>query len=148
VFLPVAVALAARAELPERAAALDDGRTVVVATEQAPPWLVAGVVPGGEDRIRLVARRNGRLDLDLRLAESRAVATSLLEWEGWRAEADGRALETLPLFGAFLGFRAPAGESRVVLAYRPPGFAAGAAVSAAAGALLLGAALASRRRRS
>ncbi len=148
VFLPAAVVVAARAELPERAAALDDGRTVVVAAEQAPPWLVAGVQPSGEDRIRLVARRNGRLELDLRLAASRAVATSLLEWEGWRAAADGRALETLPLFGAFLGFRAPAGESRVVLAYRPPGFSAGAAISAAAGALLLGAALAPRRRRS
>ena len=60
------------------------------------------------------------------------VATSLVEPEGWRAEAGGAILERAELFGAFFGFRAPAGAGRVVLSYRPPGLATGTALAACA----------------
>ena len=52
--------------------------------------------------------------------------------KGWRAEAGGEVLERAALFGAFLGFRAPAGARRVVLSYRPPGLATGTALAACA----------------
>ncbi len=147
VFLPRVIALAPRAELGARAAALADGRDVVVAAEDAPADLARGGEPSGDDRVELVARRDGRLELALDLAAPRLVATSLLEWEGWRVESGGRALERVPLFGVFLGFRAPAGASRVVLTYRPPGLALGGALAGGAALVLLAVARAPRRRR-
>jgi len=148
VFLPRALELVPRAELGARTAELADGRDVVVAAEQAPAWLTASMASAGPDRVDLVAHRDGRLELDLELAAPRLVATSLLEWEGWRVESAGRALERVPLFGAFLGFRAPAGASRVVLAYRPPGLALGGGLALGAALALAAVARAPRRRRA
>jgi hypothetical protein len=137
VFLPEAIACAPRAELGEQVAALAAGSTVVIADEERPPWLEPGPLGGGSERVAIASHGDGRLELDLDTAAPRLVATSLLEPEGWRAESGGRALETVPLFGAFLGFRAPAGESRVVLRYRPPGLLPGCALAAFAALALV-----------
>ena len=133
VFLPDRVDRVPGAGLARAAAGLDSGRAPLVAAESAPPWLAGGALRRPEDRARLVAHRDGRLEVELELAEAGPVATSLLEPEGWRVEANGARLESLPLFGgAFFGFRAPAGASRIVLRYRPPGLVPGAALAALA----------------
>lgn len=54
---------------------------------------------------------------------------------GWTVEGGGRPLRTLMANGAFLGIRVPAGRTRIVCRYRPPGFRTGLAISA--GSLLL-----------
>ena len=64
---------------------------------------------------------------------------------GWSAEADGQPLPTLRADGAFLAVRVPAGETRLVCRYLPPGFREGLAVSTVTA--VLAAALAARRRR-
>jgi hypothetical protein len=60
-------------------------------------------------------------------------------WErGWSAESGGDAVEVLPVNGALLGVRLGPGEGRLRLRYRPPGIAAGAALSFAGLAALAG----------
>lgn len=136
-FLPVALAPAPAAELGRHAAALADPRAVIVAADQEPAWLAT--LPAGSvgDEVALRERRDGRLVLHTRLAEPRLVATSLLEPEGWRVTARGRRLPTVPLFGAFLGLLAPAGEATIEIVYRPPGLTAGLALAGTAAAALL-----------
>ncbi len=146
VFRPASVALVPRAELGQRTAELASGSAPLVAAESAPSWLGAGGRPRDGDRVEIVAHRDGRLEVDLALADGGLVATSLVEPEGWRAEAGGAILERAELFGAFFGFRAPAGASRVVLSYRPPGLATGTALAACAFVALVGAGLRRRLR--
>ncbi|HEY2798582.1 MAG TPA: YfhO family protein [Thermoanaerobaculia bacterium] len=51
---------------------------------------------------------------------------------GWSADSAGQPLPTLLVNGAFLGVRIPAGDTRLVCRYLPPGFRKGLAASALA----------------
>jgi hypothetical protein len=64
---------------------------------------------------------------------------------GWSADAGGQPVPTLLVDGAFLGIRIPAGETRLVCRYLPPGFRKGLVLSAVSA--VLAAALWLRRRR-
>jgi hypothetical protein len=65
------------------------------------------------------------------------VVTSLLQDGGWSAGTDsGRSLPVALANGPFLAFSVPPGEHRVRLRYATPGFASGAAVSAATALIL------------
>ncbi|MET0619093.1 MAG: YfhO family protein, partial [Thermoanaerobaculia bacterium] len=61
------------------------------------------------------------------------IATTLPDWPGWRAEADGGspALRIETVNHAFVGMWLPAGKHRVRLTYRPPSFALGLGALAA-----------------
>jgi uncharacterized membrane protein YfhO len=69
--------------------------------------------------------------------EPTLVATSVTAWPGWKLELDGSRSELVGYNHAFLGFRVPAGRHTAVLRYRPDGFVAGAAISAATLAIVL-----------
>jgi hypothetical protein len=96
--------------------------------------------------VSIEAYRPERLDLSVDAGWSAVVGTSIPRWPGWKLEIDGRSAPLLGYNRAFLGFRVPAGRSRVVLRYRPDGFVRGAVLSGAtlAGCLLVTVA---RRRR-
>ena len=87
----------------------------------------------------------GRIALRVALAEGGLVATSIPGPAGWRARAGSVELATLHVDGAFLGVRIPPGVERVELDYRPPGFALGMAIGAAAVAIVLVLLIADRR---
>ncbi|MCB9377547.1 MAG: hypothetical protein H6511_02125 [Holophagales bacterium] len=135
-FLARRTRVVAPGELAGAFASLDDAETILVAADAAPAGLDSLGAPGGDDRIELVARRDGRYRLATTLAGERVVATSLIEPEGWRVESGRRALPRFAIHGAFLGFVAPAGANDIDLSYRPPGLATGV-VLALVGALAL-----------
>ena len=47
------------------------------------------------------------------------VATSIPAWPGWRATLDGRSIEPIEYNVAFLSYRVPPGDHRLVLRYLP-----------------------------
>ncbi|MGK2859112.1 MAG: YfhO family protein, partial [Thermoanaerobaculia bacterium] len=57
------------------------------------------------------------------------IATNEPALAGWRLERDGEAWPLLRVNGIFLGWRVPAGGGTFTLRYRPPGVAAGVALS-------------------
>lgn len=69
------------------------------------------------------------------LLEPRLLATSLYQDGGWRLLVGGRPAPTFLTNGPFVGAWLPAGEERVDLLYRPPGFLAGCLLAACALAL-------------
>ena len=77
-----------------------------------------------------------RLALTVSALDPAVVATSLVNWPGWRVEVDGRRVPVLFYNHAFVGFRVPAGRHRVVVRYLPDGFVRGLAVSLASVAAL------------
>lgn len=74
------------------------------------------------------------------------VVLSMVQDGGWsaREEKTGAELTLLRANGPFLALRLPAGEHRILLRYRPPGFAAGLGIGALTAAIALGLALVSR----
>ncbi len=93
-------------------------------------------------------RRQGlRYRLDAKMEGPGWIVVSVTAWAGWRAFADGEELPLAFANHAFVGIRAPQGESSIELVYRPRSFEVGRRVS---GATLLGfvVALAWRRARS
>lgn len=119
-------------------AEFDPRREIVVADAAALP-------PGSVDaRIDATRSRPDRLEMDVRLDGAGYLVMTESFDPGWSARLDG---QPAPLLRANLAFRAlavPAGEHRVELRYRPPGFALGASLSGASALVLL--ALAWRKR--
>ena len=72
------------------------------------------------------------------LAEEGLIMSSIPFDEGWHAYVDGEEVEVFRNMDAFLSFGAPGGEHEVRLVYWPPLFAAGAVISAAALAAVVG----------
>ena len=68
-------------------------------------------------------------------------------FKGWAATVDGRSAPVVRADGLVLGVPISAGRHRVVFRYRPPGLAAGIALSAVSIAGLGGWAAVERRRR-
>ena len=89
-------------------------------------------------------RVSGRASLD----EPGVMVFAIPYSDGWSAQVDGEPADTTASAGTFLVVPMTAGDHEIVLTYRSPGLTTGAAVSAAALALLLGIIIAGRRRRS
>lgn len=89
-------------------------------------------------------RISGRASLD----EPGVMVFAIPCSDGWSAQVDGESAAVTDSAGTFLAVPMTAGDHEIVLTYRTPGLNAGAAVSAAALALLLGIIIAGRRRRS
>jgi hypothetical protein len=102
-------------------------------------------------RGRLTTRRQGLgFQIDADLAAAGWIVVSETHWHGWRATIEGRELPLAFADHAFLGIQAPAGRSRIDLAYRPRSFDWGLRISGVSALVLLflgGVVLASRRRR-
>jgi hypothetical protein len=88
-----------------------------------------------------------RIRIRVRCDTPRLLLVSESNDGGWTAAAAGRALPTSVVDNALLGIRVPAGETEITCKYRPPGFRAGLALSAATGLLVGVLALAGRLRR-
>jgi Bacterial membrane protein YfhO len=88
-----------------------------------------------------------RIRIRVRCDTPRLLLVSESNDGGWTAAAAGRALPTSVVDNALLGVRVPAGETEITCEYRPPGFHAGLALSAATGLLVGVLALAGRMRR-
>ena len=84
------------------------------------------------------------------LAEPRLLASTIYQDGGWHLLVDAEPRPTFVANGPFVAAFVPAGDHRIDLLYRPPGFLAGilaAAVALAAAALLLAPPRRLRRRR-
>lgn len=57
------------------------------------------------------------------------IASSQPAIDGWKVEIDGRDAEIIRVNGAFIGFRVPAGTSKVKVSYEPLGWTIGLVVS-------------------
>jgi hypothetical protein len=87
-----------------------------------------------------------RIRMRVRCDTPRLLLVSESNDGGWTAAAAGGAMPTLVVDNALLGVRVPAGETEIKCKYRPPGFRAGLALSAATGLLVAVLALKSRIR--
>jgi hypothetical protein len=74
--------------------------------------------------------------IHVRCDRARVLALPETDDGGWRVSAYGAPLPTVRIDGAFLGIRLPAGESRIVCRYAPPGLRAGATSSLLAAIIL------------
>ena len=108
----------------------------------------AGEGNPGARRLAVVRWQPGLWRLRYRAAAGGRVEVAETWSAGWSAQADGRALAVERSHGSLLAVDLPAGAGAVTLRYTPPGFVAGAALSALCLALgLLLAASAYRKRR-
>jgi hypothetical protein len=82
--------------------------------------------------LRLLTLGPARLAAAARLAEDRLLASSVYQDGGWRLLVDGGPRATVLANGPFVAAWLPAGEHRVDLVYRPPGFVAGMVFAAVA----------------
>jgi hypothetical protein len=137
-FVPSRVDVIRPADLERWIAALDDGRHVAVDPIGADP-----IEADPSATIDPIAAHPGRIVLEISAPRPALIATSIGWPEGWQARSGDRSLPIVVVNGAFVGFRAPAGTSRVELRFIPPGLLPGCALAAAA--LLICAALAFRR---
>jgi hypothetical protein len=130
--------------LPERAQMLrsEDWRRWL---NENPDFLLRSLVePTGDQHRRWHAERplESRLDLQLltgtrvaahgHLAEMRLMASGIYQDGSWRVLANGEALETPKVNGAFVGAWLEAGELQVEALYRPAEFVAGSLMAALA----------------
>jgi len=135
-FAPSRVDVIRPADLERWITGLDDGRHIAVYDR------VEGEVPG--TAVKAVDVHPGRIVLEVSAPHPALIATSIGWPEGWRARSGDRPLPIIVVNGAYVGFRAPAGTSRVELRFLPPGLLPGCALAAAA--LLLCLALVWRER--
>lgn len=133
-FLPTGAVRAAPGEPWEAVADQEDPRQVVLT---APGWQPPER-PWDPGAVRWRGGR-GRLRLEFPADGWKLIASSIPYSEGWRAEAGGRRLRTVPVNAAFLGVVAGSGVGAAEVRFEPPGFRTGLALCAAA--LLLGAGL-------
>jgi hypothetical protein len=117
-------------------------------------WVLAsrpGETTGGVAEISEFRESTNTASFSARVPEGTAwVVLSLVQDGGWSArDAEGRPVPVLRANGPFLALALPAGDHRIALRYRPPGFRTGAAIAGATAAVLgIGAALARARRRA
>lgn len=89
----------------------DFARTTIV--DRNPPAKLSG----GSMVVREYASRTTTLDIDA--PGWNLLATSEVDWPGWRATWNGRALDTVTVNGAFVGCYVPPGRGTLVLEYLP-----------------------------
>lgn len=113
-------------------------------------YVLSGAPPGtganGRAEIRDVRETTNTFSFRSSAGSEALAVASVTNDGGWSARDErGRRLEVLHADGPFLAVELPAGEHAVTLTYRPPGLAAGGAVSA--GALAAAILVFARRRR-
>lgn len=122
-FFPERVDVVADADRSEWLRALNNPRRVGVAVVDADVLANLDLVPTA---VVAVARRPGREVLALApSSQPRLLATSIPWPEAWRASVDDTPGRMVPLDGAFVGVLIPAGATRVVLGFTPPGLRVG-----------------------
>ncbi len=118
---------------------------------RAKAWVLAdrdGEAPGGAAEISAYGESTNAASFDAKVSGGGAwIVLSLVQDGGWSATSGGAAVPVSRANGPFLALNLPEGAQRVRLRYRPPGFVAGAWISAATAAALLAAAVAARRQR-
>jgi len=142
-FLPVGADVRGRDDALAGIRELRDARRVVLLREEVAGWR-APERPWAPAAVRILHARRGAVSLLLPAEGEKLLATSLPFPAGWTAAAEGRALRRVVVNTAYLGVVAPPGVARVDLAFVPPGFRLGAALSVL-GALAVSS-LAARRR--
>jgi hypothetical protein len=107
---------------------LRDARRVVLLREEVAGWR-APERPWAPAAVRILRAGRGRVSLLLPAEGEKLLATSLPFPAGWAAATEGRALRRISVNTAYLGVVVPPGVARVDLAFVPPGFRLGAALS-------------------
>jgi hypothetical protein len=80
--------------------------------------------------IRIVASTPVEFRLQIRSPRPAFIASSQNNWPGWKVfDAAGKRMKIVEANGAFIGFIVPAGNSSVLVAYRPLSFRVGVIVS-------------------
>jgi hypothetical protein len=111
----------------------------------APPETVAYARP---PRVLSLADEAGRIRLRYHAEEGAFLVAAMTFDRGWRAFADGEPLATHPTAACQLGVALPPGDHQLLLEYRDPLLARGAAITLAAlGVVAVAAAVDWRRRR-
>jgi hypothetical protein len=85
-----------------------------------------------DSTLEILAVKPARLAARARLAEERLLSSSVYQDGGWRLLLDGHLQATQTADGPFVAAWLPAGEHRVELIYRAPGFLAGLGLAAVA----------------
>lgn len=130
-----------RAFVPKRVESVPDPLAALAAAAgfSEAVWIAGAPGVSHNGAARVSVRTSGPdLLLDVDAAAPALVATSLPDWPGWRAQAEGgaRAPELETVNHAFVGVRVAAGSSRIRLTYVPPGFRDGV-VAFGAGCVIL-----------
>lgn len=140
---------------PERLIGCADEAELLRRLATEPDLVSVGLVVGADETFRgaaeiLAIERPSpeRLAVRVRSDAPRVLILPESDDGGWSAESAGQPLPTLFANGAFLAIRVPAGETRIVCRYLPPGFREGLAVTALAAVACVAAVLATARRRS
>jgi hypothetical protein len=82
-----------------------------------------------EASLRIVAASDTDFRMRVHAPRYALVVSSQPYWPGWRVERDGRAVDPLPVNGAFLGFTVPPGDWDVRVHYVPLTFYCGLVTS-------------------
>ncbi|MFL6236282.1 MAG: YfhO family protein [Thermoanaerobaculia bacterium] len=136
-FLPASAEALGDRPWPEQLAANPDfaARALVPPSPDRPAaWTAARPA---DSAIEILTIGPSLLVAQARLAEERLLASSVYQDGGWRLFLDGRLFPTGVADGPFLAAWLPAGEHRVELVYRAPGFPAGLGLAAVALASLI-----------
>ncbi|MGD8440929.1 MAG: hypothetical protein PVG53_10360, partial [Holophagae bacterium] len=86
-------------------------------------------VPGSADAARITSYADERVELDVVTAEPALLVVSDMVYPGWRATIDAVEQPIVPTNLVMRGVVVPAGDHRVVFAYRPTRFALGIATA-------------------
>jgi hypothetical protein len=155
----VRAAAATYGVFPERLAGCADETELLRRLEAEPDLVRAALVVGKDEVFRggaeILARERPfpeRIQLRVRSDAPRVLVLPESDDGGWSAETQGQPLSTFLANGAFLAIRVPAGETRILCRYLPPGFREGLTASAfstiLAAVLIARRALRRRRRKS
>jgi hypothetical protein len=131
-FLPESTESAAEAAWPAWIAANPDfAARALVPPSAARPATWTAARPR-DSALEILAVKPARLTAHARLAEERLVASSVYQDTGWSFLLDGHPQAAQTADGPFVAAWLPAGEHRVELIYRAPGFLAGLGLAAVA----------------
>ncbi len=82
--------------------------------------------PGSpEATLRMITAGATEYEMEVHSPRYSLIVSSLPMWPGWRIERNGRSSEVIEVNGAFLGFAAPPGKTRVRVYYDPWSFKLG-----------------------
>jgi hypothetical protein len=97
------------------------------AAVEAPPGVLPA--PGGRGSVRVLAYRMNSVDLSVDSTAPALLASSEVNYPGWRAFIDGHESTIYVCNGAFRSVIVPAGQHLVHFRFMPPAFVAGGIVS-------------------
>lgn len=140
----VLVVSSERAGLATIASGRFDPRADVL-IERGQPGLRRLPASGSGGEVSVIADENSRVALRAHLRQPGVVVLSDALADGWTVSVDGKARPALRVNDVMRGVIAPAGSHVITWRYRVPGLRLGLLISALAGLLLAGAALALRR---